>query len=68
MHLVVKLIEINIFYFAKTLMMFINFFILCDMFVLVVYLRRKTCVIFLLFSFFFQYFNSIYIIVVEFVI
>ena len=38
----------------------------CDMFVPVVYLRRKTCIIFQLFSFFLQYFNSIYIIINEF--
>ena len=40
---------------------------LCDMFVLIVYLW-KICIIFQLFSFFFQYLNSINIIVIEFVL
>ena len=54
------------FYFVLFIILFIYF--LCDMFVPVVYLRRKTCIIFQLFSFFLQYFNSIYIIVIEFVL
>ena len=52
-------------------MKFIKFFLivfLCDMLVLVDYPWRKTCIIFQLFSFFLQYFNGIYIIVIEFVL
>ena len=41
---------------------------LCDMLVLVVYPRRKTYIIFQLFSFFLQYSNGIYMIVIEFVL
>ena len=65
MHLVVKLIGIFL-----ILLKHCNevFFFLCDMFVPVVYFRRKTCIIFQFFSFFLQYFNSIYNIVIEFVL